>query len=191
MRPNTSSLNEKAIASACTFSGISLIVIGMIAVAATFLFTVISMMVLAALMIAAGISEFVHAFRTRGTGKILLTVLSGILYLATGMMVLWNPVLGALSLTMLISIFLVAAGAIRCVKAAQLARAKSREWGWILFGGIVDILLGAIIFYGWPISGLWVPAVFVGVDMILNGVALLAMSSVIGENAPTVTTAAV
>jgi uncharacterized membrane protein HdeD (DUF308 family) len=43
------------------------------------------------------------------------------------------------------------------------------HWGWVLFGGVLNLLLGILIWWGWPASALWVIGLFVGIDMIYNG----------------------
>jgi uncharacterized membrane protein HdeD (DUF308 family) len=37
--------------------------------------------------------------------------------------------------------------------------------------GIVSLFLGAVILAQWPVSGLWVIGTFIGVDLILRGLA--------------------
>jgi uncharacterized membrane protein HdeD (DUF308 family) len=43
------------------------------------------------------------------------------------------------------------------------------HWGWIFFGGVVDLLLGILIWRHWPATSLWVIGLFVGIDVIFNG----------------------
>jgi len=45
----------------------------------------------------------------------------------------------------------------------------SKGWGWLLFGRIVAILLGAMIAAKWPVSGLWLIGFFVAIELIMNG----------------------
>jgi uncharacterized membrane protein HdeD (DUF308 family) len=45
----------------------------------------------------------------------------------------------------------------------------TKGWGWLLFGGIVAVLLGAMIASRWPVSGLWVIGLFVAIELIMNG----------------------
>jgi uncharacterized membrane protein HdeD (DUF308 family) len=39
----------------------------------------------------------------------------------------------------------------------------------VLLGGLIDVLLGVLIWMQWPLSGLWVIGLFVGISMIYNG----------------------
>jgi uncharacterized membrane protein HdeD (DUF308 family) len=42
-------------------------------------------------------------------------------------------------------------------------------WPWVLLNGVVDLVLGGLIWSGWPESSLWVIGLFVGIDLILHG----------------------
>ena len=42
-------------------------------------------------------------------------------------------------------------------------------WGWSPAGGIIDLILGLMIWQGWPASSLWVIGLFVGIILILRG----------------------
>jgi uncharacterized membrane protein HdeD (DUF308 family) len=42
-------------------------------------------------------------------------------------------------------------------------------WGWSLAGGIIDVILGVLIWQGWPASSLRVIGLFVGIDLIFRG----------------------
>jgi uncharacterized membrane protein HdeD (DUF308 family) len=43
------------------------------------------------------------------------------------------------------------------------------NWFWPLMGGVVSIILGAVILAHWPVSGLWIIGLFVSVELIVNG----------------------
>jgi len=41
--------------------------------------------------------------------------------------------------------------------------------GWLVLNGAISILLGVMIWRAWPVSGLWVIGMFIGIDMIVDG----------------------
>ena len=43
-------------------------------------------------------------------------------------------------------------------------------WGWSLASGIIDLVLGAMIWQEWPASALWVIGVFLGINLIFRGI---------------------
>src|SRR6266851_771716 len=77
-----------------------------------------------------------------------------------------NPALAAVSLTLLIAIILIVAGLFRLVVAFS---TPLHHRGWLILNGVISILLGVMIWRSWPVSGLWVIGMFIGIDMIFDG----------------------
>jgi uncharacterized membrane protein HdeD (DUF308 family) len=42
-------------------------------------------------------------------------------------------------------------------------------WGLLILVGVLDQVMGGIIVANWPVSGLWVLGLFLGIDLIFNG----------------------
>ena len=42
-------------------------------------------------------------------------------------------------------------------------------WGWVVLNGVISVILGAAIWRQWPLSGLWVIGLFVGIEMLFSG----------------------
>jgi uncharacterized membrane protein HdeD (DUF308 family) len=42
-------------------------------------------------------------------------------------------------------------------------------WGWVLLNGIITLVLGILIWRGWPDAAFWVIGLFVGIDMLFAG----------------------
>ena len=151
--------------------GIALLVLGAIALGASVAMTIVSMVLLGWLLIIGGVLEGVHAFwRERAWGGFFIDLLTGILYVVVGFMVLANPGEAALALTLLIALFLMFSGLFRIVVALIL---RFPHWGWLILHGAVNLVLGIAIWRQWPLSGLWVIGLFVGIDMIFNGWSLV------------------
>jgi uncharacterized membrane protein HdeD (DUF308 family) len=81
-----------------------------------------------------------------------------------------NPAAGALSLTLLLAAFFMVGGILRIVAAVSF-RFPGR--GWAVFGGLVTLVLGAMIWSEWPTSSIWVIGTFVGIDLIFDGWSLV------------------
>jgi uncharacterized membrane protein HdeD (DUF308 family) len=165
--------------------GIVLIVGGTVAIGMSCLTTVFSVMLLGWLMIVGGILEAVHAFSCKGWGGFFIDLLTGLLYVVVGFMCVANPGATAVALTLLIAMFLIFGGIFRSVVALIM---RYPNWGWVLLHGIINLLLGVMIWRQWPLSGLWVIGLFVGIDMIFNGWSLV-MLSLAAKNLPAATTA--
>ena len=45
--------------------------------------------------------------------------------------------------------------------------------GWMLFNGLVTLLLGGMIWFHWPSSSIWAIGILVGVNLVMTGVTRL------------------
>jgi len=142
------------------------IVVGMFAVIYSMVFTLVSVLFLAGMLVAAGVIEAGYAIGHRERGHLVWYLLEALLAIAIGLLLLQSPVRGALVLTMLLATYFIVAGIFRIVAALAL---RPPNWGWILFTGIVTMGLGIFVWGGWPVSGLWVLGLFIGVTMIFSG----------------------
>lgn len=153
--------------------GIGLVVISMIALGAAFWVTMGAVAVFGVLLIIAGIAQTVSAFWSPRWRGLLVHMLTGILYLVVGYIVVDNPLESAVALTLLIASFLIVMGIFRIVVALL---ERFHNWGWCLLSGCVSGLLGILILKQWPGSGVWVIGLFLGIEMLFNGVAWIMMA---------------
>jgi uncharacterized membrane protein HdeD (DUF308 family) len=49
-------------------------------------------------------------------------------------------------------------------------------WGWQAVNGVIASLMGVLVLAQWPVSGLWVIGLFVGIDLILYGWSWIALA---------------
>lgn len=160
--------------------GIVLIVLGTIAIGSTFVMTIASVFFFGWLLIIGGVMEVIHAFWHKRWAGFFLDLLTGILYVVAGWMMVTNPKESALLLTLVIAMFLLFEGVFRIVAAVA---ARYPHWGWVMFNGVISLILGIMIWRQWPYSGLWVIGLFVGIEMLLNGWSLV-MLSLTGRKLP-------
>jgi len=97
-----------------------------------------------------------------------------VLYAALGAYMLTHPVAGLASLTLAIAAALAVAGVFEAVIAFQVRPMPGS--GWLLFDGILTIVLAAIIASSWPASATWAVGVLVGIAMMSGGFARLMVS---------------
>ena len=142
------------------------IVAGMFAVIYSVVFTLISVLFLSGMLIAAGVIEAVYAVGHRERGHLVWHLVEGLLAIAAGFLLLQSPARGAIVLTMLLATYFVVAGIFRVVAALAL---RLPNWGWTLFNGVATLALGIIVWGGWPVSALWVLGLFIGITMIFSG----------------------
>jgi uncharacterized membrane protein HdeD (DUF308 family) len=148
--------------------GITSIVLGTLGFYMTFAFTVTSVLVFGVLLLVGGLFQLVQAFTCRGWKAVLWHVLIGLLYVAAGIDIIYNPVRASAVLTLVLAGILIAVGVSRIIMAFQI-RAAVDGWYWSLLSGVISIVLGGMIIAQWPESGLWVIGLFVAIELLFNG----------------------
>lgn len=157
----------------CALLGIVMIVAGIFVLGDVVIATLLSAIFIGVMAIVAGGFEIVHAFWTKGWGGFAWQILLGVLYLAFGLMLVTQPVTGALALTYIFGLLLLASGAVRI----GLAFTKAGGTDWLMMlSGVFGIVAGLIILIGWPMSGLWFLGMLLGIDLIFHGVAWLTLA---------------
>lgn len=148
-----------------------LALLGLVAIVAAFAATLATVLLFGILLIFGGMMQIVQTSQTSGEDKA-WELLSGVLYLIVGALIVFDPVDGAIGLTLLLSILFFAVGAMRLWLAAR-ARRTEGPAGILAATGVLDLLLGVLILAGWPATGTWVIGLFVGIELLVSGLALL------------------
>lgn len=155
--------------------GLATIILGVLCIFAPG-FTGLGVTVLVAiLLIAAGIARLIFAFKAGSFGKGVLTFLLGGLSILCGIVMMARPLLGLASLTLVLAAYFVVDGIVEMVAAFKIKPLKG--WGWMLFGGIASLVLAGLIIYEWPFSGQWAIGVLIGIRLIFAGSAMIALGS--------------
>ena len=123
------------------------------------------------LLIFGGISHFVSAFEGGGARRVLLQILAGVVFVIGGYYLVTHPLLALSTLTLLLAAVIIAAGVCEIITYFRLRREQAS--GWILFNGIVALILGALIWLHWPSSSVWAIGTLVGVNLLLTGITRL------------------
>ncbi|MGA7684468.1 MAG: DUF308 domain-containing protein [Terriglobales bacterium] len=153
---------------------ILLIAFGFLAIALPFATSWGVVVVIAWLIVFSGGFQFIHAFQSKGVGSIVWKLMVAVLYLIVGLYFLVNPLLGVAAFTFALAIFFVAEGLIDLLAYFQNRSARGSTW--ILFDGIVTLILGLMVWRQWPSSSMWVIGTLVGISMILTGTTRLMLS---------------
>ncbi|MEJ2716813.1 MAG: DUF308 domain-containing protein [Deltaproteobacteria bacterium] len=147
--------------------GIISLILGIIGLGMTVMLTLAGVLLFGILLLIGSGFQFFDAFKCKGWKMVLWHIIIAVLYLIAGIAMIINPLRASLILTLVFAGVLIVVGIARLIMAFQLKGLGN--WGWTLFGGIVSIILGGIIFAQWPISGLWVIGLFVAIELIVNG----------------------
>jgi uncharacterized membrane protein HdeD (DUF308 family) len=156
------------------FWGVLLIGLGMLAIAAPMVAALAVNVLIAWLIVLAGVVHLIVAFHSREAGSMIWRFLVGLAYICFGGYLIARPVLGVASLTLVLASLFLVEGIFNIVLFFRI-RPFLRS-SWILFDGIVTLILGLMIYMQWPSSSGWAIGTLVGVSMIFSGVTRVMMS---------------
>ncbi len=154
--------------------GLAFVALGSLAIYSVTFATFASVVLFAWLLLFAGFIQCGHAFYARGWEGFWLQLGVGLLSIVGGFLLMYDPAVGAISLTLLIALLLISQGILRIYLSLK---KRFAHWKWVLFNGIAALILGILILLEWPSSGLYIIGLFVGIDLIFSGWALIMMSS--------------
>jgi uncharacterized membrane protein HdeD (DUF308 family) len=97
--------------------------------------------------------------------------LTAILALVLGLLLVARPLEGVLTLTMVLVVVFLVEGVAAILIALDFHR-HLHNWGWILFSGLVDLVLAYLIWKGWPATADWAIGLLVGINMFVLGLSL-------------------
>lgn len=155
--------------------GVLLVILGLIALARPVYATIASTLVFGWLFIFAGIAQIIYAFGSRLAGQLVWKLLLGVLYLGAGIIVLSNVLSGAIALTLILGITIFSQSVIQVILAFAIRPA--RNWGWVLFSGILGIILGIFIWSEWPFNADWLIGLWVGINLVVDGIWMITLAS--------------
>lgn len=161
---------EDALKSAAGFSiglAVLMIVLGFVAIALPTVAGLGISVFVGWLMVFGGVIYLAYAFAAKGFGGFVWRVLIGLLYTFGGFYLVANPGIALESLTFVVAVILMAEGVLQMIAYFQV-RALDGS-GWILFDGIVTLLLGVLIIYPWPGSSSWAIGTLFGVNLVVSG----------------------
>jgi uncharacterized membrane protein HdeD (DUF308 family) len=156
--------------------GLSVLMIlaGVLAIASPMAAGIAVDVLVAWLLVFSGCVHFVFAWYTRSTGGILWEILLGALYIFIGVYVLVHPAVGLASLTLALAIYLLLEAILEFVMGFTLRPLPGS--GWLLFDGIITLILAIMIWRTWPSNTGWVIGTLVGISMLFSGVSRLGIS---------------
>jgi uncharacterized membrane protein HdeD (DUF308 family) len=156
--------------------GILLVVLGVAAIAMPALASLATTVLLGWLLLLSGIVGLISTIRARRAPGTAWSFVSALLAIAAGAVLLWLPLQGTLSLTAVLIAFLLVEGVVSIFYALEHRKAPTGRWGWMLASGIVDLVLGILLFSGLPGTALWALGLLVGINLLFGGWALIFMA---------------
>jgi uncharacterized membrane protein HdeD (DUF308 family) len=155
------------------FQGIVMLVLGCLALAEPVIASVAVDIYIGWLFLFSGVLGLVAMFSARDASAFFWILLTAALSLAVGILLIWKPSEGTVSLTLVLTAFLIAEGAFQVGTSFSYRNVFPDSWGWLLASGITDLVLAGLIICFWPQSASWTLGIIVGVNLITTGLAIL------------------
>jgi uncharacterized membrane protein HdeD (DUF308 family) len=155
------------------FQGIVMLILGCLAVAEPVIASVAVDIYIGWLFMFSGVLGLVAMFSARDASAFLWMLLTAALSLAVGIMLIWKPAEGTVSLTLVLTAFFITEGAFQIAASLSYRDIMPGSWGWLLASGISDLVLAGLIIYSWPGSASWTLGLIVGISLITTGLAIL------------------
>jgi uncharacterized membrane protein HdeD (DUF308 family) len=162
--------------------GIAFLVLGVLAILMPFAASLATTVFLGWLMLLGGVLQAIHAVQNRRWGHSTWAVVSAIIQIVAGVLVVAFPIAGTLTLTLVFAAYFIAEGILKIVRAVQ-HRGMS-AWGWLLFDGVLAVVLGVIILSGWPGTAIWALGLLLGINLLFGGSSMLLLGLGAGRTAP-------
>ena len=158
------------------FQGVVMVILGILAVAWPAVATIAVDLYVGWLFLISGLVGLVAMFSARDVPAFFWTLLTAALAIAAGVLLIWRPMEGALSLTIVLTAFFFAEGIFQIVGSFSYRDVIPGSWGWMLASGISDLILAGLLLVYWPVSAAWALGLIVGINLITSGVAIVTIA---------------
>ena len=157
--------------------GIIMMVLGALAVIWPQISTLAVDLYVGWMFLISGLFGLVTMFVASSVAGFLWSLLTAALSLFVGVLLLWHPVEGAVSLTLVLISFFIAEGVFQIAAAIRHREAFPDSWGWLLMSGLADLVLAAMLIWGWPSTAIWALGLIAGLNLITSGLAIVMVAA--------------
>jgi uncharacterized membrane protein HdeD (DUF308 family) len=156
--------------------GIVLVILGILAILVPVLATITFTIFIGWLFFISGVVGLITTAWMRRAPGFWWSLLSALIGIAAGVLLVFWPVTGSLSLTLVLIVFFILEGTVSMLYAIEHREQLTGRWAWMLLSGIIDLVLAVIILAGLPGTALWALGLLVGINLLFGGAALIGMA---------------
>jgi uncharacterized membrane protein HdeD (DUF308 family) len=156
--------------------GILLVILGVLCIGKAQTATTFSILALGWVLAISGVLWLVNAIWVLSWHGFFLYLLNALIRGVTGYLLIRHPDAGAAGVTMLLASLFIVGGLFRAAGASVI---QFPRWAWTVFSGVVSIVLGVYLLATWPTASTYFIGLAIGVDLILDGGALIGFAGAI------------
>ena len=156
--------------------GVLLAALGLAAMIAPMIASVAFTIFLGWMFLISGAAGLAMTFWARQMPGFWWSLISALLAVGAGIILLTRPAQGVLTLTIVMGAYFLAEGVATIMYALEHRRELSERWSWMLFAGVLDILISAMIITGLPGSAEWAIGLLVGINLLFGGASMIGMA---------------
>jgi uncharacterized membrane protein HdeD (DUF308 family) len=157
------------------FLGILTVIFGIVAIGSPLITGVAVAVFVGFLLLASGVAQIIHAFKSKQWGTGFWGTVIGVLGVAAGLLMVFRPLVGLVTMTMLLAIYFLVDGISEIIAAFRIK--PDQGWGWVLFNGVIAVVLGFMIWRQWPVSGAWAIGLLVGIHILITGWSMIILGT--------------
>lgn len=155
--------------------GLLYLMLGLVGLAMLLGLTLANIVFIGVLLIAGGTAQLLESLKCKGWKGLVSHIAIAALYLLAGTAVIYDPEMAVKLISLLIGGVLAGVGVARLLMARQL-RASGQGWMWTALSGLIAIALAVMMAVQWPLPGLFAIALFVAIELLLQGSNLLTLA---------------
>ena len=156
--------------------GIVLIALGAMCIVKDQTATAFSILALGWVLLISAVVWIVNSLQAWTWGGSLVYALNALIRGVTGYLLIRHPDAGASAVTMVLAVLFIVGGIFRVIGASSI---QFPRWGWTAFAGVVSAVLGISLFTAWPTASTYFVGMAIGIDLLLDGGALLGFAAAI------------
>jgi uncharacterized membrane protein HdeD (DUF308 family) len=164
----------RASSDALFWLGLMMVVLGIAAIVFPMISTLAAAILVGWVLLISGVFTFFGSFSIHGTGPFFGALLFSLLSIAAGVFMLFNPLAGAVALTLVVGVTFVFQGAFELFFALEMR--PHPGWMGMLISGLASIVMAVLIAAGWPAISVIVLGILLGVNFLSTGLGYIFVS---------------
>ena len=155
--------------------GVLTVILGVFAISTPFIAGLTVTVFIGFLLLSMGVLQVLAAFKAGNWGAGIAGTIIGVLSIFAGLFMLFRPVAGLATLTLVLAIYFVVDGISEILVAFKMR--PEGGWGWMLFNGAIAVLLGIFLWRQWPFSGAYAIGILFGFHILFSGFTMIFVGS--------------